>query len=121
MLRRPAACPRAGGYTPRRASSTLPAQGRSAPVARKRANIGGVQLDGSTKRCDLALRCASPAHRPPRWYKKTQVAPTTDGAWEVLLDDRSINTPKNNDLRVPTEALAHAIAQVRCVVAQCSF
>lgn len=36
-----------------------------------------------------------------------------EGGWEVLLDDRSINTPKNNELRIPTEALAYAIAQVR--------
>lgn len=59
-----------------------------------------------------ALRCA---HLPPtiRWYKKTQVVALPEGGWEVLLDDRSINTPKNNELRIPTEALAYAIAQVR--------
>lgn len=46
---------------------------------------------------------------PKRFYKSVTVAPR-DGGFALLLDGRSIKTPKRKDLVLPTRALADAIA-----------
>jgi len=46
---------------------------------------------------------------PKRFYKSASVTPR-DGGFAVLLDGRSIKTPKKKSLVLPTEALADAIA-----------
>ena len=47
--------------------------------------------------------------RPKRFYKAVSVAPVEQG-WDVYLDGRAIRTPAREPLRVPTRALAEAIA-----------
>ena len=44
-----------------------------------------------------------------RFYKQVTIAPH-DGAWQVLLDGKPIRTPRQHVLRLPTEALARAVA-----------
>jgi len=46
---------------------------------------------------------------PKRFYKAVSVA-ATDGGWQVLLDGRGVKTPRRLGLRLPTQALAEAIA-----------
>jgi chaperone required for assembly of F1-ATPase len=53
------------------------------------------------------------ALRPPlprRFYKEVSVAPSENG-FAVLLDGKSVRTPRKLPLTVPTQALAEALAQ----------
>lgn len=45
-----------------------------------------------------------------RFWKKADIRPAGDG-WEVVLDDKPVRTPGKKPLILPTEALAHAIAE----------
>ena len=51
-----------------------------------------------------------PADRPRRFYKQVGVA-ARDGGFAVLLDARQTRTPAGAALVVPTETLAHLLAQ----------
>ena len=44
-----------------------------------------------------------------RFYKDVAIAPA-DGGYAVLLDGKPVKTPGRNDLRLPTEHLAQAVA-----------
>ena len=46
-----------------------------------------------------------------RFYKQAAVAAMTDGGFSVTLDGRSVRTPGGAPLRLPTAALAEAIAE----------
>ncbi|MFW2545232.1 ATP12 family chaperone protein [Primorskyibacter sp. 2E107] len=46
---------------------------------------------------------------PKRFWQKTEID-TVEGGWTVTLDGRGVKTPAKTPLRVPTEALARAIA-----------
>lgn len=50
-----------------------------------------------------------PAPLPKRFYKDVTVAPAADG-FAILLDGKPVRTPRKLPLRVPTRALADAIA-----------
>ena len=50
-----------------------------------------------------------PAPLPKRFYKDVTVAPAEDG-FAILLDGKPVRTPRKLPLRVPTRALADAIA-----------
>lgn len=45
-----------------------------------------------------------------RFYTEVAIEPAEGGGWQVLLDGRSLKTPSRQLLRLPTEALARAIA-----------
>ena len=50
-----------------------------------------------------------PENEMKRFYK-TASATALDAEWTVALDDRPIKTPARETLRVPSQALAEAIA-----------
>jgi chaperone required for assembly of F1-ATPase len=47
---------------------------------------------------------------PARFYKEVTTAEEENEGWRILLDGRPVKTPMRNDLLVPTDALAEAIA-----------
>lgn len=48
---------------------------------------------------------------PKRFYKAVTITPASGGAgWRVALDGRPVKTPGKNDLTLPAEALAEAVA-----------
>ncbi len=47
---------------------------------------------------------------PRRHFKTARARPADDGDWLVALDDRPLSTPRRRPLRLPTAALAQAIA-----------
>jgi len=62
--------------------------------SRPAAKVGAVSRDGTT----------------PRFYADVKVVKTGENKYEVLLDGRSVRTPKENLLTIPSEGLAHAVA-----------
>lgn len=51
-----------------------------------------------------------PVEKPRRFYKEVSVR-QTEGGFEILLDGRSVRTPKGARLAAPTRALAEMIAE----------
>jgi len=61
---------------------------------RQMVRIGGIRSDGTT----------------PRWYKTVEVGSDGHGKYILLADKRTLKTFKENDVVLPTERLAHALA-----------
>ena len=47
---------------------------------------------------------------PRRRFKAAHARPAEDGGWRITLDDRPLSTPRRRPLRLPSAALARAIA-----------
>jgi chaperone required for assembly of F1-ATPase len=47
---------------------------------------------------------------PKRFYKDVTIGELEEGAFEILLDGRTLKTPAKNALKVPTKALAELLA-----------
>lgn len=57
-----------------------------------------------------AIAAAATRALPKRFYKGVEVAGPTDGGYRLLLDGRTLRTPRRQLLEVPSLALAQAIA-----------
>lgn len=58
-----------------------------------------------------SARAYSAQRLPRRFYKEVRVVETGSDAWEICLDQRKLRTPAKAILRLPSKALALAIAQ----------
>src|SRR5262249_34333703 len=59
---------------------------------------------------DLSKGFHEPVEKPRRFYKAVQTAPV-DGGFGVLLDGRTLRTPKGERLALPTRAAAEQVAE----------
>lgn len=65
---------------------------------------------GSSSKEEYSRRVPLTAAGAPRLFNRAHVAPTDDGAHEVLLDSKKLKTPAGKPVAVPTKLLALAIA-----------